>query len=122
MVDGGGVIIPNKIIHTGDFRIIRVITYRSTNLDNYMLCYPISSDNEEKEGDNLRVNLLINLKYWHQYIWFFSVPKMCTGEGSTAESRRGNKPWKINSCVEAYYHITSAYQHKWISHIHHDFN
>ena len=37
-------------------------THRGTNLAYDMLCEPISSDNEEKEGDNLSRNRLINLK------------------------------------------------------------
>ena len=35
-------------------------TYRSINLAYDMLYEPISSDNEEKEGDNLSGNHLIN--------------------------------------------------------------
>ena len=38
-------------------------TYRGTNLDYDMLCEPTSSDNEEKEGDGLSNNCLINLKH-----------------------------------------------------------
>ena len=37
-------------------------TYRSTNLAYDMLCEPKSSDNEEKEGDNISGNRLINQK------------------------------------------------------------
>ena len=37
-------------------------TYRGTNLDYDMLCDPTSSDNEEKEGDNLSSNHLMNQK------------------------------------------------------------
>ena len=37
-------------------------TYRSINLAYDMLYEPTSSDNEEKEGDNLSGNHLINLK------------------------------------------------------------
>ena len=37
-------------------------TYRVNNLFYDMLCDPTSSDNEEKEGDNLSGNCLINLK------------------------------------------------------------
>ena len=36
-------------------------TYRGTNLDYYMLCEPTSSDNEEKEGDNISSNRPVNL-------------------------------------------------------------
>ena len=37
-------------------------TYRSNNLDYYILCEPTRSDNEDKEGDSLRGNRLINIK------------------------------------------------------------
>ena len=35
--------------------------YRGTNLAYDMLCDPISSDNEDKEGDNISGNNLVNL-------------------------------------------------------------
>ena len=37
-------------------------THRGTNLDYDMLCEPIGSENEEKEGDNLSGHLLTNLQ------------------------------------------------------------
>ena len=39
-------------------------TYMGINLSYEMLCEPTCLDNEEKEGDNLSGNRLINLKNW----------------------------------------------------------
>ena len=36
-------------------------TYRGTNVDYEMLCEPTSSENEEKEGDNISGNSLFKL-------------------------------------------------------------
>ena len=61
-----------------------------------MLCEPISSDNEEKEGDELSVDCLINLNILTTNIDFFSVAEMCTGEGYTYDIIRGKKPGNIH--------------------------
>ena len=45
-----------------DDREYKFNTYRVKNLDYDMLCEPISSDNQEKEGENLSSNCLINIK------------------------------------------------------------
>ena len=64
-------------------------TCRGTNLDYDMLCQPTISYNEEKEGDNLSSNRLINHKIIDdQQGEFFSVPTMCTGEKYIDEVRR----------------------------------
>ena len=42
-------------------------TYRGTNLSYDMFCAPTSSDNEDKEGDNIRGNRPINLKIDNQH-------------------------------------------------------
>ena len=53
----GGRIIPKQDNLEQKFHI-----HRGTNSDYDMLCEPISSDNEEKGGDNLSGNRLINLE------------------------------------------------------------
>ena len=47
-------------------------TYRGTNLAQDMSCEPASSDNEEKKGDNLSGNFLINVILFdnHQRVIF----------------------------------------------------
>ena len=39
-------------------------SYAGTNLGYYMMCESINSDQEEKEGDVLNSNRIINLKYF----------------------------------------------------------
>ena len=61
-----------------------------------MLYEPKSSDIEEKEGDNISINRIVNLKVWQPtYIWL-SVKTMYTLEGSTDENRKGKRPGKLH--------------------------
>ena len=53
----GGFIIPKQDDPEWKFQ-----SYRGTNLAYDILCEPICSDNENKEGDNLSGNRVINLK------------------------------------------------------------
>ena len=72
---GGGGIIPKK-----DDLEYKFQTYRGNILAYDMLCEPISSDNKEKEGDNISGNHLISLKHIdNQQRENFSVPTICTG-------------------------------------------
>ena len=85
---GEGLIIPKQ-----DYTEWKFQTYRGTKLAYDMLCKPISSDNKEKEGDNLSGNRLINLKILTTNIdKCFSVPKMCILGRSTNEIRTGKIP------------------------------
>ena len=59
-----------------------------------MICESINSDQQEKEGDLLNGNRIINPKNLITNIdTFFGVQRMCTGEGTTdkikIEKRRG---------------------------------
>ena len=56
-----------------DDREYKFNTYRVKNLDYDMLCEPISSDNQEKEGENLSSNCLINIKILISNIDILSV-------------------------------------------------
>ena len=53
----GGYVKPKQ-----DNSVWKFQTYRGNNLDYDLLCEPTSSDNEEKEGDNLSDNCLVNQK------------------------------------------------------------
>ena len=87
---GEGLIIPKQ-----DYTEWKFQTYRGTKLAYDMLCKPISSDNKEKEGDNLSGDCLINLKIFTTNIEkCFSVPKMCIWEISTYEIRTVKIPGK----------------------------
>ena len=56
MVGGGGNVKPNQDDSEWNFQ-----TCRGTNLYYEMVYEPTGSDNEEKEGDNLSGNHLVNL-------------------------------------------------------------
>ena len=86
-MDGRGRIIPKQDDPEWKFQ-----TDRGTNLAYDMLYEPISSDNEEKDGYNISGNRLIKLRILTTK--FFSVPTMCTGEGSTDEIKIGKRPGK----------------------------
>ena len=92
MADGKGRIIPKQDDAEWKFQ-----TYRGTNLANDMLCKPRSSDNKQKEGDNISGDRLINIKKLTTNIEnCFSVPTMSTGEGYTDRIRRGKRPGKCH--------------------------
>ena len=71
-------------------------TYMGNNLAYKIFCETACSDNEEKEGDDISGNCLINLKTLTTNIEFFSVPTMCTGDGSTDDIRRGKRTEKLH--------------------------
>ena len=55
-------------------------SYKGTNLFYNMLCESVKYDKEEKEGDLLIVNRVINLNSLITYIDTFSVCKECAQE------------------------------------------
>ena len=62
-----------------------------------MMCESINYYQEEKEGDVLNGNRIINLKNLISNIdKFFGVQRMCTGEGTTDKIRRGKRPRKLH--------------------------
>ena len=56
-----------------------------------MMCESVNSDHEEKEGDVLNGNCIINLKNLITNIDFFGVKRVCTREGTTDKIRTGKR-------------------------------
>ena len=61
-----------------------------------MMCESVNSDQEEKEGDVLNSNRIINLKYLITNIDFFCVQIVCTREGTTDKIRTGKIRRKLH--------------------------
>ena len=61
------------------------------------MCESVNSDQEEKVGDVLNGNSIINLKNLITNIDFFVVQRVCTREGTTDKIRRGKRRRKLHS-------------------------
>ena len=61
-----------------------------------MMCESVNSDQEEKEGDVLNSNRIINLKNLITNIDFFGVQIVCRREGTTDKSRREKRRRKLH--------------------------
>ena len=71
--------------------------YKGSNLVYDMMCKSVKSDQEEKEGDVLNGNCIINLKNLITNIdIFFGVQIVCTREGTTDKIRTGKRRRKIH--------------------------
>ena len=70
--------------------------YKGTNLDYDMLSESVNTYQEEKEGDVLKGNLIINLKSLSTNIEKKIVQRMCKGEGYTDKIRRGKRAGKLH--------------------------
>ena len=102
---------------------MEILTYRGTNLDFDMFCEPISSYNEEKEGDSLIGNFLINLQILTTNIEKFLVRQKCAHE-KAQKMKLEEERYQENfiSYVEANYKVTLTYGKKGVRQIHHDLN
>ena len=62
-----------------------------------MMSESVNSDQEEKEGDVLNGNRIINLKNLiTKNRYCFGVQRVCTGEGTTDKIRRGKIHRKLH--------------------------
>ena len=61
-----------------------------------MMCESVNSDQEEKEGDVLNSNPIINLKNLITNIDFVGVQIVCTREGTTDKIRTGKIRRKLH--------------------------
>ena len=72
-------------------------SYKGTNLGYDMMCESVNCDQEEKVGDVLNGNRIINLKNLITNIYiYFGVQIMCTGEGTTDKIGRGKRCRKVH--------------------------
>ena len=85
-------------------------TYMGTNLAYDMLCEPSSSDNEEKDGDYLSSNRLINMKLLatNKYIYFFVSQQCANGKAVNMKLEEERDQEKFIYYVEAYYDPTTT--------------
>ena len=71
-------------------------SYKAYNLGYYMMSQSVNSDQEEKEGDVLNGNHIINLKNLITNIYIFCVQRLCTVEVTTGKIRRGTRRRKLH--------------------------
>ena len=96
-------------------------SYKWTNLSYDILCESINSDQEEKEGDLLNGNLIINLNNLITNIDKFSVQIMCTGMNLQIKLEEGKYRENFVAYVEDYFHLTPSDEQKGIRELHQDF-
>ena len=87
-----------------------------------MMCESINSDQEEKEGDVLNGNCIINLKNLITNIDVFLVCKECAKERELQiklEQERDIE--KSIDCVEAYFQLTPSDEQKGVREVYEDF-
>ena len=98
-------------------------SYRGTNLGHNMMCESVDSDQEEKEGDVLNRNRIINLKNLITNIDTFLVCKECAQERELQiklEEERDVE--KFFDYVEAYFQLTPPDEQKGVRELYEDFN
>ena len=88
-----------------------------------MMCESINSDQEEKEGDVLNGNCIINLNNFITNIDDFLVCKECAQRRKVKinlEKERDEE--KFIDYVEDYFQLTPSDEHKGVRELHEDFN
>ena len=96
-------------------------SYKGTNLGYDMVCESVNSDQEEKEGDLLNSNHIINLKDFITNIDTFLVCKYCAHERDLQiklEDKRDVE--NFIDYVEAYFQLTPSDEQKGIRGLHED--
>ena len=97
--------------------------YKGTNLGYDMMCEPVNSDQEEKEGDELNGNRIINPKHLITNVDNFLVCKECAPKRELQiklEEERDAE--KFIDCVEAYFQLTPPDKQKKVKELYEDFN
>ena len=97
--------------------------YKGANLGYDMMCESVNSDQEEKEGDVLNGNRIINLKNLITNMDIFLVCKECAQEREI-QIKLEEEPDVENfiDYVEAYFQITPPDEQKGVRELHEDFN
>ena len=70
--------------------------YKGTNLGYDMICESVNYDQEEKQGDLLNGNRIINLNNLITNKNVLIVQRMYTGEGYTDKNRREKRSGKLH--------------------------
>ena len=98
-------------------------SYKGTNLGHDMICESINSDQEEKEGDLLNGNRIINLKNLITNIDKFLVCKECAQERELQIKLEEERDVEnLSDYVEAYFQLTPSYEQKGVRELHQDFS
>ena len=88
-----------------------------------MMCESVNSDQEEKEGDVLNGNRIINLNDFITSIDNFLVCKECAQERELQiKLEQETDVEKIIDCVEAYFQLTPSDEQKVVRELYEDFN
>ena len=98
-------------------------TDKSSYLDYDILCEPTCLENEEKYGDNIIGNPLINLKRLTTNIEKLLVCQQCEQDNALQmKLEEGKYQEKFISYIETYYYLTTTNEKKVISQPCHNFN
>ena len=97
--------------------------YKETNLGYDMMCESVHSDQEEKEGDILKSNRIINLKNLITNIDKVLVCKQCAQERERQKKLEEERDVEnFIDYVEAYFQLTPPDEQKGVRELHEDFN
>ena len=98
-------------------------SYKATKLVYDMMCESVNSDQEEKEGDVINSNRIINLKNLITNIDNFLVCKECTCERELQIKLEEERDVEnFIDYVEDYFQLTPSYEQKGLRELHEDFN
>ena len=112
---GGG-----RIKHNDDWKFH---SYKGTNLGYDMMCESVNSYQEEKEGDVLNGNRIINLKNLITNIDKFLVFKECAKERELKIKLEEERDVEnFIDYVEAYFQLTPSDEQKGVRELYQDFN
>ena len=112
----GGRIKPND----NDWKFQR---YKGTNLGYDMICEAVNSDQEEKEGDVLNGNRIINLNNFITNIDTSLVCKECAQERELQKKLEEERDVeKFIDYVEACFQLTSSDEQKVVRELHQEYN
>ena len=115
LVAGGG-----RIKQNDDWKFH---SYKGTNLGYDMMCESVNSDQEEKEGDVLNGNRIINLKNFITNIDNFLVYKECAQKRELQIKLEDEKDVEnFIDYVEAYFQLTPSDEQKGVRELHKYFN
>ena len=98
-------------------------SYKGTNLGYDMMCESVNSDEEEKEGDVLNGNCIINLKDFITNMDKFLVCKECAQERELQIKLEEEQDVEnFINYVQAYFQLTPPDEQKVVRELYEDFN
>ena len=98
-------------------------SYKGTNLGYDMICESVKYDQEEKQGDVLNGNRIMNLENLITNIDTFLVCKECAQERELQIKLEEERDVEnFIDYVEAYFQLTPSEEQKGVRELHQDFN